>query len=208
MPSEPSEQELKEKSDPAKMEEAEGEILKEHEKEYYLYKLVGIIVHNGYAEGGHYYSYINTTRASVNDQEKSDHWLEFNDSFVKEFDARKIPDECYGGGDDFAQTIFDDNMVDTSRCNNGKLKSAYMLIYERKQKGFIPEKIANFKPTEEDIILSSLECESTAISRVEENIKPQKRIFYREAETFYTLSNFQNISLRVSEELKKVKYCS
>lgn len=32
-------------------------------KEYYEYKLVGIVVHIGTAEFGHYYSYINTNRS-------------------------------------------------------------------------------------------------------------------------------------------------
>lgn len=185
--------------------EEEAETFKEHEKEYYSFKLVGIIVHNGNAEAGHYYSYINTTRANLNGQAEADHWLEFNDSIVKQFDTKKIPEECFGGGDDFTQTIFDDNLPDNSRNCSGRSKSAYMLIYERKQKGFIPEKVENIKPTEEDVILSSLECESTASSRVEENTKLQKRIFYREAETYYTLSSFQNISLKIPEEIKKVK---
>jgi len=33
-----------------------------HDKDYYEYKLVGIVVHVGTADFGHYYSFINTNR--------------------------------------------------------------------------------------------------------------------------------------------------
>ena len=62
----------------------------EHEKDYYEYKLKGVVVHQGTAEYGHYYSYININK----DKEK---WLEFNDSLIKDFDSKNIESECFGG---------------------------------------------------------------------------------------------------------------
>ena len=47
----------------------------------YEYKLVGINVHSGTANAGHYWSFINTSR----DPEKAanaDEWMEFNDTHV------------------------------------------------------------------------------------------------------------------------------
>ncbi len=45
-------------------------------------------MHSGTAEGGHYFSFINTNE---------DTWCEFNDSIVKEFDAKDLKKECFGG---------------------------------------------------------------------------------------------------------------
>ena len=56
------------------------------------YKLVGVVVHIGAAEFGHYFSYINVERK--NDNEK---WLEFNDSKVKEFNVKNLENESFGG---------------------------------------------------------------------------------------------------------------
>lgn len=47
-------------------------------------------MHQGTAEYGHYYSYINI-------KEKEDKWLEFNDSIIKDFNSNQIEAECFGG---------------------------------------------------------------------------------------------------------------
>jgi ubiquitin carboxyl-terminal hydrolase 34 len=57
-------------------------------KSYYEYKLKGVVVHRGTAQYGHYYSYVNY---------KAEKWIELNDSTIRDFDPRKIPQECYGG---------------------------------------------------------------------------------------------------------------
>ena len=44
----------------------------------YLYKLVGILIHSGTADSGHYYSYIK-------ERTEEGRWLEFNDTQVSEF---------------------------------------------------------------------------------------------------------------------------
>ncbi|EGR33307.1 ubiquitin, putative [Ichthyophthirius multifiliis] len=56
---------------------------------YYQYDLVGILVHSGTAESGHYYSYI------MNREDKN--WYEFNDTQVTEFNINKLKEECFGG---------------------------------------------------------------------------------------------------------------
>ena len=53
----------------------------------YEYKLVGVNVHQGTANQGHYWSYINTNRGGRRNDEhecKNDSWFEFNDQYVKE----------------------------------------------------------------------------------------------------------------------------
>lgn len=65
-------------------------------KEYYEYKLTGIIVHTGTADSGHYYSFI-----MDKEHPESGKWYEMNDHNVHEFDPNDIPQECFGGEDTF-----------------------------------------------------------------------------------------------------------
>ena len=83
-----------------------------------LFNLVGVLVHSGTAESGHYYSYIQE-RPSGSANGKT--WVEFNDSDVVPFDSSHIPDQCFGG------------FTESSSYSSRYLKSwnAYMLFYER-----------------------------------------------------------------------------
>ncbi len=84
-----------------------------------LFELVGVLVHSGTAESGHYYSYIKERPAnSVNGSS----WVEFNDMDVTSFDPNNIADQCFGG-----------HSGTTHYTNNHFLKNwnAYMLFYER-----------------------------------------------------------------------------
>lgn len=56
--------------------------------------MVGVTVHTGTADGGHYYSFIKE-RNSLNGQQ--DRWFLFNDAEVKIFDPSQIAAECFGG---------------------------------------------------------------------------------------------------------------
>ncbi|KAK9465510.1 hypothetical protein V1512DRAFT_45719 [Lipomyces arxii] len=80
------------------------------------FRLVGILVHSGTAESGHYYSYI----ADKNATDDSGRWVEFNDAEVALLAEDSIASMCFGGG---AQGV------------NGELMekpySAYMLFYDR-----------------------------------------------------------------------------
>ncbi len=59
----------------------------------YDYDLVGVVIHAGVADAGHYYSYIKT-RDQTTGQSR---WVEFNDSNVRPFDVRYLPNEAFGG---------------------------------------------------------------------------------------------------------------
>jgi ubiquitin carboxyl-terminal hydrolase 34 len=54
--------------------------------------LVGVLVHSGSANSGHYYSYIKERKDFV----AQERWLEFNDTNVTEFDKNKLAQECFG----------------------------------------------------------------------------------------------------------------
>ncbi|EGD93595.1 ubiquitin carboxyl-terminal hydrolase [Trichophyton tonsurans CBS 112818] len=85
-----------------------------------MFELVGVLVHSGTAESGHYYSYIKK-RPSAG---PNNSWVEFNDSDVTRFDPAKIPDQCFGGTGD--------NMHSLSHVRFGcKVWNAYMLFYQR-----------------------------------------------------------------------------
>ena len=58
----------------------------------YPYDLVGVVVHSGQANAGHYYSFIK-------DRHKSNTWLKFNDTTVTEFEMTDdaLKQECFGG---------------------------------------------------------------------------------------------------------------
>ena len=87
-------------------------------KEYYSYKLKGIIIHSGHVDGGHYYSFIM-------DRETSG-WFEYNDTLVKAFNAKDIPEEAYGGIENNSYYINGKN-----EQGKEKIRNAYVLIYER-----------------------------------------------------------------------------
>ena len=75
------------------------------EKEYFQYRIKGVLVHLGTAESGHYYSYIRN----------EDSWFEFNDALVVPFDPKDLSQEAFGGYEGISS----------------KQKSAYILFYER-----------------------------------------------------------------------------
>lgn len=84
-----------------------------------MFDLVGILVHTGTCENGHYYSYIRERPNPASTTEAS--WVEFDDSSVVPFDAAEIPSRAFGG------------MVnDPYSRQHMKPYSAYMLFYERR----------------------------------------------------------------------------
>ena len=104
------------------------------QEDCFEYKLVGVVVHSGTANAGHYWSYINTRRGYNEPDEndpnwsktETDPWMEFNDSSVRDFNFEKLKDECFGG---------DGKSGDDGWSFGGSYgKSAYMLVYERKTK--------------------------------------------------------------------------
>ncbi|KAI1768826.1 hypothetical protein GGR53DRAFT_312192 [Hypoxylon sp. FL1150] len=90
-----------------------------HEPAPDMFELVGVLVHSGTAESGHYYSYIRE-RPSTSSVPS---WVEFNDEVVTSWDHMQMENACFGGADYRPQfetgTTFE------------KVYSAYMLFYQR-----------------------------------------------------------------------------
>ncbi|KAH8910198.1 hypothetical protein BR93DRAFT_464602 [Coniochaeta sp. PMI_546] len=84
-----------------------------------IFELVGVLVHSGTAESGHYYSYVRERPGSQN----SDVWVEFNDDVVTSWDPAQLENACFGGLD--YRPPFDGSVV------YDKSYSAYMLFYQR-----------------------------------------------------------------------------
>jgi len=174
-------------------------------KDYYQYKLVGVLVHNGNAESGHYYSFINSNRIENENQEnyfltENDKWLSFDDSHISEFTFSKMEAECFGGTlDDISNGYMDEN-TEMARLIGKRSKSAYMLVYERKYKDLIPLKVEQ-KPLETDIVLSSLDCDGTAVSRAQ---KTNSRIFSQLKDETYLFHQFHHIPLSIPHDILSV----
>ncbi|KAL7788281.1 hypothetical protein V8C37DRAFT_388563 [Trichoderma ceciliae] len=85
-----------------------------------IFELVGILVHSGTAESGHYYSYIRERTSTAGHPR----WIEFNDDTVTPWDPRQMENHTFGGpgqqpASDASGTAYD------------KSYSAYMLFYQR-----------------------------------------------------------------------------
>lgn len=90
------------------------------------YELIGVTVHTGNADGGHYYCFIRDCEDQLSDKPR---WYLFNDAEVKPFDDSHIGTECYGG--ELTTKSYDainDRFMDFSI---EKTNSAYMLFYKR-----------------------------------------------------------------------------
>lgn len=95
-----------------------------------LFELVGVLVHSGTAESGHYYSYI---RERPVDPNNSKTWVEYNDADISRFDPVHIADQCFGG------------MTEPSPFTAyPKQWNAYMLFYQRKKA--MTSDLANYRP--------------------------------------------------------------
>ena len=86
--------------------------------EEFDYKLVGVVIHMGIADAGHYISYINIERDGdfqQNGQQwlqtDKQTWLEFNDSIVSNFDFSQMQFKAFGEDDNGTSAMLDYNDV-------------------------------------------------------------------------------------------------
>jgi len=127
----------------------------ENENECFEYKLVGINIHSGTAEAGHYWSLINTDRFIIDENSEewplteNQKWMEFNDGNVTPYNFEEMKDECFGG-----EKSNENDLWGGFFKNSGYGKSAYVLVYEKRKKK--PIKL---------LVNPSPECADTAPSR-------------------------------------------
>ena len=109
------------------------------------YKLVGVVIHMGVADAGHYISYVNIERENdptkdLREWVKTDKqtWLEFNDSVVSAFDFGQMQYKAFGEEerDNSGGMIIDytSNVNDVQDNNAQSSHNAYMLVYEKAHK--------------------------------------------------------------------------
>lgn len=110
-----------------KNDDGKNENMTEEEEETNEYELVGVTVHTGTADGGHYYSFIKERNENTT---QHDRWFLFNDAEVKPFDPSQIAAECFGG--EMTSKTYDSVTEKYLDFSFEKTNSAYMLFYERR----------------------------------------------------------------------------
>jgi ubiquitin carboxyl-terminal hydrolase 9/24 len=89
------------------------------------YELIGIVIHSGQANAGHYYSFIKDTRCRYSNN--TNQWYRFNDTSVDEIQLTEqmLEEECFGG----TFRVQKDNN-NNSNEERTRFWNAYMLIYQ------------------------------------------------------------------------------
>ncbi|CAF1378096.1 unnamed protein product [Rotaria sordida] len=88
------------------------------------YELIGIVIHSGQANAGHYYSFIKDIRRRHSNH--TNQWYRFNDTSVEEIQLTEqmLEEECFGG----TFRVQKDN--NNSSEERTRFWNAYMLIYQ------------------------------------------------------------------------------
>jgi hypothetical protein len=142
----------------------------------YIYRLVGVNVHRGGANRGHYWSLINTKRGDKEniasaDRENEEEWLsvekdtwkKFDDSEVKHFSFKDLEGESFGGDlTGLTQAETDVWATADAGDKSGYGKSAYMLVYERKTKNQIRQVVKKDDDVEAEQYFASQEKQTDA----------------------------------------------
>lgn len=171
----------------------EGEVSNEpkYPLELYNYRLSGVLVHSGYAEGGHYYSFIKDRE----DEEGKDKWYEFNDEIVKEFDKTDLESECFGGEEKWSDMMGHSIYLK----NSEKHRNAYVLFYERTSDQDIPysdDEDESEKPAPQDSNTGGSDVPMA--SENEETAVAESKLM-----RYHTISIPDEISEMVAEENRK-----
>ncbi|UJR33560.1 hypothetical protein I4U23_020999 [Adineta vaga] len=89
------------------------------------YELIGIVIHSGQANAGHYYSFIKDTRGRYSNNRNQ--WYRFNDTNVEEIQLTEqmLEEECFGGT--FRAQKDNQNYSSEERI---RFWNAYILIYQ------------------------------------------------------------------------------
>ena len=135
--------------------------------QYYEYELVGVLLHSGIADSGHYTSIIK--------DRKSQKWFKFDDRYVESYPVENLKNDCFGG-----ETVYS---WGTGSQTFAQTKNAYMLIYERKD----PLPVLIQEEGEKDGI-SKLECIKQRIRS--ENIDFLRDLLYFDQSYFDLLKTF------------------
>ncbi|KAM6149271.1 ubiquitin carboxyl-terminal hydrolase 9X-like [Rhynchocyon petersi] len=126
------------------------------------YRLVGVLVHSGQANGGHYYSYIMQRNDRGDDRNQ---WYKFDDENVTEckMDDEEMKNQCFGG--EYTGEVFDHMMKSMAYSWQKRWWNAYLLFYEqidmRNQDVVLVKTISDFTVTRRSRIMMSSAIERT-----------------------------------------------
>eukprot|EP00475_Leptophrys_vorax_P012579 TRINITY_DN19009_c0_g2_i1.p1 TRINITY_DN19009_c0_g2~~TRINITY_DN19009_c0_g2_i1.p1 ORF type:complete len:1252 (+),score=358.88 TRINITY_DN19009_c0_g2_i1:211-3756(+) len=92
-----------------------------------LYELVGVLVHRGGTESGHYYSFIKDRfpKSSTYNQ-----WFSFDDSRIEAFDLNELPNAAFGGTEKIKVQASKYSLRE-EEIDMEKERNAYLLLYEK-----------------------------------------------------------------------------
>ena len=115
------------------------------------YKLVGVVIHKGTAEWGHYVSLIDANKG----KQKSPKWLLLDDGHVSEFKFENFKEDCFGStGKDFGFGV--SSLYDMEDAFQGANKSAYILVFDKVVKSQLRFEFSETNIGERELIMSNL----------------------------------------------------
>jgi len=148
--------------------------------EDYEYRLVGVLVHAGVAQGGHYYSFIKD-RADGSEEK----WYRFDDEDVTPFDPVAIEAECFGGRVK-KETKWPNGQLHT--VEQEQFANALMLFYEKVKPSDLPakedEKDKEAQPMEKLTAVSGYDVFEPDVRRSNETYQWQSFLFDSEFHGF------------------------
>ena len=137
------------------------------EDEDYLFELVGVLLHSGGADSGHYTSIIKDRDSMV--------WYKFDDRYVERYGIENLAADCFGGETQYAWA--------GNSQSYAQIKNAYMLVYERK--GVQAQGLAES---------SQDSCLSTIIEEVKsQNLKFFKDLLYMDPGYYDFIRHFSKL---------------
>lgn len=112
---------------------------------------MGVVIHKGTAEWGHYVSLIDANRG--NGDEK---WLLFDDGHVSEFKMENFDEECFGSNSNTNKEEYGHSLYEMADTFAGASKSAYILVYDKIKKSKIHFEFTEENLNEKDFIINNL----------------------------------------------------
>ena len=123
--------------DPSKIADTCNEFADPLGPEEYEYELVGMIIHTGGANSGHYFSYIQERGPEGG----TGRWMEFNDAYVSTWDPRRMKEDCFGGDEEYEgmgywTTVseggkFVRKYVEGKKYTRTRYQNAFIVVYDK-----------------------------------------------------------------------------
>ena len=116
----------------------QGEAENVGEEGEFLYDLVGVVIHSGHAEGGHYWSLVKdrfSPSSTSSSTQQLTPWLCFNDQKVSPFFIDDLAAEAFGGTEEVSVDVSarkEKNGPQMEQIQVEKQRSAYLLLYAKR----------------------------------------------------------------------------